>query len=76
VAFVVNDKEEWGYACSKNMAAICTDYPARFNAFSNTAPVVSPPVSQQDMKAASSTKPQSREQRRHTSFNEYRNGRL
>eukprot|EP00520_Triparma_pacifica_P015662 CAMPEP_0118639948 /NCGR_PEP_ID=MMETSP0785-20121206/4496_1 /TAXON_ID=91992 /ORGANISM="Bolidomonas pacifica, Strain CCMP 1866" /LENGTH=351 /DNA_ID=CAMNT_0006531311 /DNA_START=310 /DNA_END=1365 /DNA_ORIENTATION=+ len=48
VAFVVNDAEEWGYACSKNMAAVCTDYPARFNTFSNTSDstlMIPPPTS-------------------------------
>jgi len=32
VAFVVNDEEEWGFA-SENMAAVCTDYPARFQSY-------------------------------------------
>jgi lysophospholipase D len=76
VAFVVNDEEEWGYACSKNMAAICTDYPARFNSFSKAAPMVSSPSSQQDISTSSAKPPPQERQRSHTSFGEYRNGRL
>ncbi len=33
VAFVVNDEDEWGYACANNFAGITTDYPRRLNSF-------------------------------------------